>query len=71
MRLKHGRERGQVLPLATLLIILLLSMVGFGMETGMAFYLRQSAHAAAESAAMATVLAAMSSVSGTSVTCSS
>jgi hypothetical protein len=70
MRLTHRRERGQVLPLATLLIILLLSMVGFGMETGLAFYLRQSAHAAAESAAMATVLAAMSSVSGSSVTCS-
>jgi hypothetical protein len=70
MRLKHWGERGQVLPLATLLIILLLSMVGFGLETGMAFYMRQSAHAAAESAAMATVLAAMSSVSGSSVTCS-
>ena len=70
MRLKHARERGQVLPLATLLIILLLSMAGFAMETGMAFYVRQTAHAAAESAAMATVLAAMSSVSGTSVTCS-
>ena len=69
MRLKHWGERGQVLPLATLLIILLLSMVGFGLETGMAFYMRQSAHAAAESAAMATVLAAMSSVSGSSVTC--
>ncbi len=71
MRLKHRRERGQVLPLATLLIILLLSMVGFSMETGLAYYMRQSAHAAAESAAMATVLAAMSSVSGSSVTCSS
>jgi len=71
MRLKHGRERGQVLPLATLLIILMLSVTGFGMETGLAFYMRQSAHAAAESAAMATVLAAMSSVSGSSVTCSS
>jgi hypothetical protein len=70
MRLKHERERGQVLPLATLLIILLLSMVGFSMETGLAYYTRQTAHAAAESAAMATVLAAMSSVSGSSVTCS-
>jgi|SRR5580658_1114797 hypothetical protein len=70
MQLKHRRERGQVLPLATLLIILLLSMAGFAMETGLAFYLRQSAHAAAESAAMATVLAAMSSVNGSSVTCS-
>src|SRR5580658_6734056 len=70
MQLKHRRERGQVLPLATLLIILLLSMAGFAMETGMAFYVRQEAHAAAESAAMATVLAAMSSVNGTSVTCS-
>lgn len=69
MRLKHMRERGQVLPLATLLIILMLSMTGFAMETGLAFYLRQQAHAAAESAAMATVLAAMSSVSGSSVTC--
>lgn len=68
--MKSGRERGQVLPLATLLIILMLSMTGFAMETGLAFYLRQSAHAAAESAAMATVLAAMSSVSGSSVTCS-
>jgi hypothetical protein len=48
----------------------LLSMVGFSMETGLAFYMRQTAHAAAESAAMATVLAAMSSVSGSSVTCS-
>jgi hypothetical protein len=67
---KRERERGQVLPLATLLIILLLSMVGFSMETGLAFYTRQTAHAAAESAAMATVLAAMSSVSGSSVTCS-
>ena len=67
MRLKNARERGQVLPLATLLIILLLSMVGFGTEVGSAYYLRQSAHAAAESAAMATVLAAMSSVSGSSV----
>jgi|HubBroStandDraft_3_1064219.scaffolds.fasta_scaffold59708_2 hypothetical protein len=70
MRLKHGCERGQVLPLATLLIVLLLSAVGFGMETGMAFYMRQSAHAAAESAAMATVLAAMPSVNGSSLTCS-
>jgi hypothetical protein len=70
MRLKHTSERGQVLPLATLLIVLLLSMMGFAMETGMAFYVRQEAHAAAESAAMATVLAAMASVNGTSVTCS-
>ena len=70
MRLKHGRERGQVLPLATLLIFLLLGMIGFATETGLAFYTRQQAHAAAESAAMATVLAAMSSVSGNSVTCS-
>ncbi|HUE03416.1 MAG TPA: pilus assembly protein TadG-related protein [Bryobacteraceae bacterium] len=70
MRLKNVRERGQVLPLATLLIILLLSMVGFSTEVGTAYYLRQSAHAAAESAAMATVLAAMSSVSGSSLTCS-
>ena len=70
MRLKHGRERGQVLPLATLLIFLLLGMIGFAMETGLAFYTRQQAHAAAESAAMATVLAAMSSVSGNTVTCS-
>jgi uncharacterized protein (UPF0333 family) len=69
MRLKYGSERGQVLPLATLLIVLLLSMTGFAMETGMAYYVRQEAHAAAESAAMATVLAAMSSVSGTTVTC--
>lgn len=71
MRIYNGRERGQVLPLATLLIILLLSMVGFAMESGMAFYLRQSAHAAAESAAMAAVLSAMSSVSGSSITCGS
>ena len=70
MRLKHGRERGQVLPMATLLIVLLLGMTGFAMETGLAFYTRQQAHAAAESAAMATVLAAMSSVSGNSVACS-
>lgn len=70
MPVKYRRERGQVLPLATLLIILMLSMVGFATETGMAFYVRQSAHAAAESAAMATVLAAMSSVNGSSVTCS-
>jgi hypothetical protein len=71
MRLKHGRERGQVLPLATILIVFLLSMVGFGIETGSAFFVGQVAHAAAESAAMATVLAAMSSVNGTSVTCGS
>ena len=71
MQLKHYRERGQVLPLATLLIILMLAVLGFGMETGLAYYTRQEAHAAAESAAMATVLAAMSSVSGSSVTCSS
>lgn len=70
MLLKLKRRQGQVLPLATLLIILMLSMIGFATETGMAFYLRQEAHAAAESAAMATVLAAMSSVSGSSVTCS-
>ena len=70
MPLIHRAERGQVLPLATLLIILMLSMTGFAMETGLAYYLRQSAHAAAESAAMATVLAAMSSVSGSSVSCS-
>jgi Tfp pilus assembly protein PilX len=70
MRLNHARERGQVLLLGTLLIILLLSMLGLAMETGRAFYLRQEAHAAAESAAMATALAAMSSVSGSSVTCS-
>jgi len=70
MPIKHKHEHGQVLPLATLLIILLLSMTGFAMETGLAFYVRQSAHAAAEAAAMATVLAAMPSVSGTSVTCS-
>ena len=70
MRLKHGRERGQVLPLATLLIFLLLGMIGFAMETGLAFYTRQQAHAAAESAAMATVLAAMPSVTGNSVACS-
>lgn len=68
---RFRRQRGQVLPLATLLIILMLSMVGFAMETGMAFFVRQQAHAAAESAAMATVLAAMTSVSGSSVTCSS
>lgn len=70
MHSRHARERGQILPLATLLIILLLSIAGFAMETGMAFYVRQEAHSAAESAAMATVLAAMSSVSGNSVTCS-
>lgn len=57
--------------MATLLIILVLSMMGLAMETGMAFYIRQEAHAAAESAAMATVLAAMGSVSGSSMTCSS
>lgn len=70
MQFKHKRERGQVLPLATLLIVLLLSMAGFAMETGLAYYVRQEAHAAAESAAMATVLAAMPSVNGNSVTCS-
>ena len=70
MRGRNKRERGQVLPLATVLIILLLSMAGFSMELGTAYYVRETAHAAAESAAMATVLAAMSSVSGTSVTCS-
>jgi uncharacterized protein (UPF0333 family) len=71
MRLKYGRERGQVLLLATLLIVCLLSMMGLVMETGTAFLVRQEAHAAAESAAMATVLAAMSSVSGAAVTCGS
>ena len=70
MNWTHRGERGQVLPLATLSIILLLSMVGFAMETGLAYYTRQSAHAAAEAAAMATVLAAMPSVSGNAVTCS-
>ncbi len=70
MQRTNHTERGQVLPMATLMIILMLSMTGFAIETGMAFYMRQSAHAAAESAAMATVLSAMGSVSGTSVSCS-
>ncbi|MGA2135494.1 MAG: pilus assembly protein TadG-related protein [Bryobacteraceae bacterium] len=69
MQLRKTSQRGQVLPLATLLIIMLLSMMGLAMETGLAFYLRQSAHAAAEAAAMAAVEAAATSVSGTSVTC--
>lgn len=69
MLMFHKRERGQVLPLATLLIIMLLSFMGLAMESGLAFYLRQSAHAAAESAAMGAVLSAMSSVSGSSITC--
>ncbi len=70
-RLIERGERGQILPMATLMIILMLSMMGLAMETGMSYYMRQSAHAAAESAAMSTVLAAMSSVSGSSITCSS
>ena len=69
MHLRNKAQRGQVLPLATLMIIMLLSMLGLGMETGVAFYLRQSAHAAAQAAAMAAVEAATSSVSGTTITC--
>ncbi len=69
MRLRDNGQRGQVLPLATLLMIFLLTMVGFAMETGLAYYTRQAAHAAAEAAAMAAVEAAMSSVNGTTVTC--
>jgi hypothetical protein len=71
MRLTKKGQRGQVLPMATLLIILMLSMAGLAMETGVAYYQRQTAHAAAESAAMSAVLAAMSSVNGNSITCSS
>jgi hypothetical protein len=69
MRLFDTPERGQILPLATIMLILLLSMMGFAMETGLAYYVRQSAHAAAEAAAMAAVEAAASSVSGTTLTC--
>lgn len=70
MRLTHSRERGQILPLATLLIIFLLAITGLATETGMAYFTRQSAHAAAESAAMAAVLAVLPGVNGTSVSCS-
>jgi hypothetical protein len=62
-------ERGQVLPMVTIMILFLMGMVGLAIEVGMAYYGRQSAHIGAESAAMAAAEAALASAQNGVITC--
>jgi Flp pilus assembly protein TadG len=56
MRAKEN-ERGSVLVFITLMIVLLLVMVGFGLDTGQLTYVRNQGQAAVDSAALAAVSA--------------
>ena len=56
MRVQEN-ERGSVLVFITLMIVLLLVMVGLGLDTGQLTYVRNQGQAAVDSAALAAVSA--------------
>jgi Flp pilus assembly protein TadG len=68
-RRKRGKEKGQVLVLVTLVSIPLFAMIGLVVDLGWMRFLKKSAQAAADSAAMAAILQFQATVSGSSFTC--
>jgi Flp pilus assembly protein TadG len=56
--LTHTKRSGQALVLFTLAIPVMFMLIGFAVDTGWAYYRQQAAHTAAESAALAAVVAA-------------
>ena len=65
-RRKRGSELGQALVMVTLALLVIMGMMGLAVDFGWAFYVKRSAQAAADAAALAAVKRAMDAATGLS-----
>jgi len=66
----RARERGQTVLMVTFLILAMFGVLGLACDLGWAYYVRMSARASADAAALGSIEAAMqSAASGASITC--
>ena len=60
----HARRSGQVLVMVTLVLLVMFGMIGLVVDLGWSYYVRKSAQAAADAAALAAVSRAMALATG-------